>query len=806
MEPFIRDLRHGARSLLKSPGLTAIAVLALTLGVGLTTTMFSIVYGALMRGLPFEGGERIVHISRTNPSRDTRRMSLTPHDFADYRDQQKSFEGLAAYSGMSMNVSGTERPERYRGVVVTANTFSLLRVRPVIGRDFTAADDAPGAPRVAILGQRAWRDRFGADPAVLGKAIRVNGEAATVIGVMPDRFAFPQVGEIWLPARIDFVKLARGEGQQVEAVGRLREGVTVDQASLELNGIAKRLAVEFPKTNEGVAAVVKPYTEAMLGEEVRLLLGTMLGAVSLVLLIACANVANLLLGRAVHRSKELGIRAALGASRAAVIRQLLAEALLLAAAGGALGAGLAYAGVAMFNRAIEGTFPPFWLDFKVDTPILLFVLALVLGSTFLSGFLPALQASRADVNEVLKDESRGSSGFKIGRVSRALVMLEIALSCGLLAPAGLMIMSVVNLRQLDLGFSQDLFTARIGLPEQQYPSDTARRRFYEQLEPSLAAVPGVTAAGLVSNLPASGSWRPRFAIDGVAYAKPEDHPRAARVIVTPGFFDVVGARAVEGRLVTAADRESTVPVAIVNQSFARKYFKDGESPVGRRIRVSEGGDTTARWMTVVGVVRDLYAGWVDNKEPAGFYVPFAQHPAGFMSVIASTRGAPSAITPQVRAAVGALDPDLPLFDVGTLRAEIASETWAFRVFGSLFMAFGFTALFLAAVGLYAVMAFSVRRRTREVGVRMALGARPGDVLRLIVRQGFVQIAIGMAFGLLLAYGLGRLLTSFLFGVTPHDPTVFAGVTFALVTAGLVACLLPARRASRVDPMVALRSD
>ena len=806
MEPFFRDLRHGARSLLKSPGLTAIAVLALTLGVGLTTTMFSIVYGALMRGLPFEGGERIVHISRTNPSRDQRRMSVTPHDFADYRDQQKSFEGLAAYSGMSMNVSGTERPERYRGVVVTANTFSLLRVRPVIGRDFNAADDAPGAPWVAILGQRAWRDRFGADPAVLGRTIRVNGEAATVIGVMPDRFAFPQVAEIWLPARIDFVKLARGEGDHVEVVGRLREGVTPEQASLELNGIAKRLAVEYPKTNEGVAAVVKPYTEAMLGEEVRLLLGTMLGAVSLVLLIACANVANLLLGRAVHRSKELGIRAALGASRAAVIRQLLAEALLLAAAGGALGAGVAYAGVAMFNRAIADTFPPFWLDFKVDTPILLFVLVLVLGSTLLSGFLPALQASRADLNEILKDESRGSSGFKIGRVSRVLVMLEIALSCGLLAPAGLMIMSVVNLRQLDLGFSQDLFTSRIGLPEKQYPGDTARLRFFEQLEPKLAAIPGVTAAGLVSNLPASGSWRPRFAIEGVAYAKPEDHPRASRVVVTPGFFDVVGARAIEGRLVTAADRESTVPVAVVNQSFARKYFKTGESPVGRRIRLSEGSDTAARWMTVVGVVRDLYAGWVDNKEPAGFYVPFAQDASGFMSVIASTRGAPSAITPQVRAAVGALDPDLPVFDVGTLRAEIASETWAFRVFGSLFMAFGFTALFLAAVGLYAVMAFSVRRRTREVGVRMALGARPGDVLRLIVRQGFVQIAIGMVFGLLIAYGLGRLLTSFLFGVTPHDPTVFGGVTLSLLAAGLVACLLPARRAARVDPMVALRSE
>ncbi|HKG91366.1 MAG TPA: ABC transporter permease, partial [Gemmatimonadaceae bacterium] len=352
MELILRDLRYGARSLLKSPALTAVAVIALTLGTGLTATMFSIVYGALMRGLPFERGDQIVHISRSNPSRNQRRMQVTPHEYVAYREQQKSLEELAAYYGSSVNVSGTEKPQRFRGAFITANGFSVLRVRPLIGRTFGPADDAPGAPFTVILGHRIWKDHFGGDPAVLGKVVRVNGEAATVIGVMPDRFGFPNVEQLWLPARLDVVKLGRGEGPGLDVMGRLRDGVSVDQAALEMAGIAKRLAVEYPKSNEGVLAVVKPFIDTQLGEKARVLLGTMLGAVSLVLLIACANVANLLLGRAAHRSKEMGIRAALGASRAAVIRQVLSEALLLALVGGALGVALAYAGVWMFSQAI----------------------------------------------------------------------------------------------------------------------------------------------------------------------------------------------------------------------------------------------------------------------------------------------------------------------------------------------------------------------------------------------------------------------------------------------------------------------
>ena len=805
----LRDLRYGARSLLKTPRLTAIAVVALALGIGLTGTMFSIVYGALVRGLPFDEPEQIVAVWRTNLSRDVRRMNTPVHDFEDWKKSQRSFQELGASTAGTVNVSGTERAERFDGAWVTANTFEIVRVNALLGRVFREGEDRPGAEPVMLLGHAVWRDKFGSDPNVIGRVVRANGVPTTIVGVMPEKFAFPVDQELWLPMKQDAVALPRGEGSWLEVYGRLKPGVSAEQAAQDLNAIARRIAAEHPKTNEGVGVNIRPYTETAIGEEPRMLLKTMLGAVFLVLLVACGNVANLLLGRAAHRSREVGIRTALGASRGAVVRQFLAESLTLSLAGAAVGVVIAWAGVTMFDRAVAGTEPPFWLVFKVDVPVLAFVVAVAVLASIVSGFLPAWQASKADISTVLKDESRGASSFRIGRMSRAIVVFEVALSCGLLVAAGLMVKSITKLRTVDFGFgTEDVFTARVGLPEAdaKYASDTAQTLFFEQVAARVAAIPGVTASGLTSNLPALGSGDDQFAREGQTYAREQDHPRTRTVAVTPSFFDTFGATALQGRLIGPQDRKGSSEVVVVNQAFARKHFPN-ESPIGRRIRLAP-RDSASQWATVVGVVRDLWAHQPGDKDlPEAVYVPFAQHPRRFMSVAARVGGAnPMRITPQVRTAVSTVDPDIPLYFVETLASAIAQRTWFYRVFGTIFMIFGGVALFLAAVGLYGVMAFTVGRRTREMGVRMALGAQPRSVVGLVLRQGLGQLAAGMVVGLALAAGVGNLLKMVLFDVQPRDPVVFGGVVLTLVATGLVANLVPARRATRVDPMIALRTE
>ncbi|HVE80245.1 MAG TPA: FtsX-like permease family protein, partial [Gemmatimonadaceae bacterium] len=505
------------------------------------------------------------------------------------------------------------------------------------------------------------------------------------------------------------------------------------------------------------------------------------------------------------RSKEVGIRTALGASRSAVILQFLTESFLLSAVGAALGVGIAVVGVRLFNDSLTSTNPPFWIDIKVDPAVVLFVLATSILATLISGLVPAVQASRVDINEILKDETRGSSSFRLGRMSKALVVFEMALSCGLLVAAGLTIKSVTKLRHIDFGFPvDDVFTARVGLFEATFPSDTARIQFAERLAERAAALPGANEVAVTSSLPGLGFGRSTFAREGATYQKEQDYPRARVVTVSPGFFPLVRARAIEGRLLGDGDRMGALPVAVVNERFARKFFK-GESPVGQRVRIG-GDDTTQAWRTIVGVVPDRRAGEVDDDDAEGIYVPVGQNALRFMSVMVRTRGDPSTVAGPLRDAVQALDRDTPIYFAWSMREAIARPTWFYRVFGTIFMIFGVVALFLAGVGLYGVMAFSVSRRTREVGVRMALGAQGRDVVSLIFRQGLGQIAVGMLFGLALAAGLSRFLQLILFDVRPRDPAIFTGVVLVLTAVGALACLVPARRATRVDPMVALRAE
>ena len=803
----LQDLRYGTRLLRKSPGLSTISVLALALGIGLTTTMFSIVYGGILRGLPFEEAERIMHLERSNVARDIESMEVTQHDFADWRAQQRSFSGLAGFYTGTVNVSGTERAERYDGAFISANAFDILRVRPHLGRAFRKGEDLPGAEPVALLGYQLWQDRFGGDPGVIGQTMRANGVPTTIVGVMPPRFEFPFREDIWIPLDFDPVAVPRGEGMTIEVFGRLADGVTMDAAALEMNAIAKRLALEYPQTNEGVAAVIQPFTKEYVGDDVGAMLYTMLGAVFFVLIIACANVANLLLGRAAIRSKEIGVRTALGATRTRVIRQFLAEALVLCAVGAALGLVIGYSGVRLFNDAIAATNPPFWIDIRVDPVVLAFVVGVTLFSAVVAGTLPALQASRIDVSEILKDESRGSSSFRVGRLSRGLVVVEVALSCGLLVGAGLMVKSVTNLASIDYGFTtQEVFTSRVGLPmsDTKYSPAETRIQFFDQVLSRVSAIPGVTKAALTSALPLNGGGYTQLAIEGKAYAKDTDYPGSSLLIVSPGYYDALDVKVLQGRDFGSEDREGSLPVAIVNEAFAKKLFP-GESPVGRRVRFG-GAESKDEWRTIVGLVPDMYVDGVDDDDPEAVYIPHAQGEARFMSIVARTRGEAMSITPAVRDAVAAADADIPIYFVETLESSMAKQTWFYRVFGTIFMIFGGVALFLAAIGLYAVMSSSVSNRIREFGVRMALGAQGPDVIRMVFRQGFLQIAIGLVIGIGLAALVAGPLSILLYGVTARDPMIFGSVVALLAATGLLACFIPARRATKVDPMVALRSE
>jgi predicted permease len=792
----------------KNPGTSLIAVLALGLGIGLTTIMFSIVYGAVWKGLPFEGAEKLVHIERNNLAEDIESMEVPIHDFLDYREAQTSFEGLAGFYSGTVNLAGTERPERYDGAFISANAFELIRVQPLLGRNFQEGEDTPAADPVMLLGYHVWQDRFGGDSEVVGRIARVNGEQTTIIGVMPEGFRFPIAEDVWLPLRMDPLELDRGDGLTLEVFGRLRDGVSMDQASAEMQAIATRLAEEYPATNEGVGAVLQPYVDEYIGAEPRAMLYTMLAAVFLVLLVACANVANLLLSRAATRSKELAIRSAVGASRLRVIMQLVGEGIVLAGAGALLGIGVSVLGIGMFNRAIAPTDPPFWIDIGLNTVVLVFVIGVTVLAGVLSGILPAIQASGSAVNEVLKDESWGSSGFRVGKLSKGLVVGEIALSLGVLVAAGLMIKSVTNLNTIDYGFdTETTFTARMGLFEADYPDTTSRREFYREVLRRVEQRPGVEAAAIVTALPGAWSYGSRFGIEGETYDRDQDYPVARFATASPDFLDVYGVKVLEGRTFGPEDTHDAMPVAIVNQSFVEQFYPEG-SAIGKRVRQGD-SETEEPWRTIVGVVPDMYMQGLSNMEedPWGVYFPLDQYDTRFAYVALRSAGEdPMTLAAGARDDVMAVDQDIPLYWVQTHQAAIDEQTWFFRIFGNLFMVFGFVALFLAAVGLYGVMSASVSNRTSEMGIRMALGAQGGDVLRLILKQGAVQVGIGMALGLALAALLSRGLELVLFQVEPWDPFVFALIAVVLAAVGMLASYIPALRATRVDPAVALRYE
>jgi predicted permease len=791
----------------KNPGASALAVVALALGIGLTTTMFSIVQGAILRGLPFEESEKIQFLSVVTPNNQGRGDPVSYHDFVDWRSQQTSFESLEGYSNLGMTVTGASGyPERLRGLRVTPGLFRALRATPIVGRDFTEADAQPGAPAVIIIGHRIWETRYGSSPSALGQTLNVNGVPATVIGVMPPKFGFPQTHNAWQPLSFT-LNPKRATGGRVQVIGRLKDESSTARALSEMERISGQLAVTYVE-NKDTRAKVAPFVSTMIGEEVITTLFTMLAAVFGVMVIACVNVTNLQLARAAERTREVAVRVAIGAGRWRIVRQTLVEGLLLSGVGALAGLGLAFAGTSLFRNAIVDTNPPFWIDVRVDPVVLVFVTAITVTAALVSSLVPGWRLARTDVNASLKDEGRGTTSLRMGRFSRWLVVVEVAVSCVLLVVSGLMIQSIVQNSRFDVPFAtKDVFFGNVNLDDRQFPTDADLVRGNLLVEEKLSQVPGVRAVALASDYPRGGGGT-RVGIDGRTFENIQAHPRAHVITTSTKYFDVLRVKPQMGRLFDATDVNGGALVVVVDETFARQHLPEG--PIGRRIRFgidSEKGTTfdSSPWLTVIGVIPALVEpGPANNNNAATIFRPIAQRPRRDFFVFASAGDDPTSVTAGVRQALAQVGEGTPVVNVNSFSGELWRQGWATRVFGGLFMTFGVAALFLASVGLYGVMAFGVKQRTGEIGVRMAMGASRTGVLRMILWQGLWRVALAVAVGLVPGWQVGRLMEGLLDNVSPRDPLVLSVTAITLLVSGALASLVPALRASRVDPIVALR--
>lgn len=807
MDGIWRDLRQGIRMIGRTPLLSLVAILTIGLGVGSTTFAFSVVYGTLGRGPDVRDAERLVLLTATAPAEGQDQLSVSWMDYLDFAERGTSFQHLEAWWAGTMNLAGEEGPpERFQGAFITPGTLSMLGVSPVRGRSFLEEDGVPGAPLVAVLGHDIWQNRFAGDPSIVGRTVRLNGEMAEIVGVMPPGFAFPWTQDLWIPIRLGREASFR-RTRPVAVTGYLREGVTLENANVEVGAIARRLEAQYPE-NEGLGARVMPFEERFVPESIRNMMLLMTAVVLGVLLVAAANVANVLLARAATREREVAVRSAMGAARWRVIRQLLIEALVLAAAGAVVGLMLSGAGLELFRRGLQDVDRPYWMRWLLDGPALGFTSVITLLTAVTAGTVPALRASGGSIATVLRDESRGSSSLRLGRSAGFLVVGELTVSCGLMIAAGLMVHALVDLDRMTLGFqTTGLMTARVGLFESEYPDPASRSRFYHDVLERLRARPGVEAAAFTSALPVTGGGAWAIQVDGEPYSTESDLPRVARFIVSDDFFETFGIGVREGRGLTRAESEwDGEPVALVNRSFAEAYLP---SPLGRRVRLG-GLETDQPWMRVVGLVEDVFPGTgaygAGGELPEAVYVPMGRADTRFMSLAVRGRGEPSQIAAALRSTVAEVDPNLPLYWVQTMEKTVADDTFMYRMFGSVFSIFGGAALFLAAAGLYGVIDVSVSNRVREMGIRIALGAGRRAVAWLVLRRVVTQLLVGAGAGTLLGLALATPLSSTLFGVDRFDAGVYVTIVATLFVAGLAAALFPVRRALAVDPAVAMTAS
>jgi predicted permease len=814
----LQDLRFAVRMLIKDRWFAALAIVALGLGIGVNSTVFTLVNAVLLRGLPYAESERILNINGRH-LKENRSMGVSYRDYEDLKAQARTVQDLAGYRGGTMNVSDADHlPEQFFGTFVTPNAFGILGQPMHMGRDFRPEDGRPGAEPVVIIGYGMWQARYGGDPNILGKPVKINEVPSTIVGVMQQGVKFPTNSDLWTaiaPAEPE----RRRDNRSMGAFGRLKPGVTMTEAKTEMTGIASRLTAQYPDTNKDVGVEVMPINERFNGGPIRIMFLTLMGAVGFVLLIACANVANLLLSRAAHRAREIAVRLALGASRWRIVRQLLVEAVLLGLLGGVLGLGLSMIGVRMFDRATQDVGKPYWIAFTMDTRVFLFLAGLCVLTGIIFGLAPALQISKTNVSSTLNETGRsGGAGVRARKFSSTMVVVQLTLTIVLLASAGLMIRSFMKMYSLDLGINTDrLVTMRLMLAERKYKTQDDRRLFHERLAARLASAPGVAAAAVASSVPLGGG--PAYPLEVEGRPAPEQGPNAPSatlVAVSPRYFETLQLPLRRGRLFTETDGMPGSEIAIVNERFVARFFPN-EDPLGRRIKLrderrdpdNDGTIDPPPWLTIVGVVPSVRQRPPQDVETDSVaYVPYRFDAWRGMALIArSATGDPAAIGTQLRQEVRAVDPDQPVFNVWTMDQYLARQRWPYTIFGTLFVVFAVIALVLAAVGVYAVTAYTVTQRTQEIGVRMALGAQAKQVSWLILRQGVLQLGIGVLLGLAGAFGTGKLLASTeLVQVSSADPVTFVGITVVLFIVVAAACLIPARRATRLDPLAALRLD
>ncbi|MBO0724408.1 MAG: ABC transporter permease [Blastocatellia bacterium] len=803
-----QDLRFGARMLMKKPGFTLIAAITLAAGVAANTTIFSLTDALILRPFNFQNQDRLVMIwERGALDGAFDHASVAPGNLNDWREQNQSFERFIAFDQRSFNLTGAHQPEQFGGYGVSAGFFDTLGVKAALGRTFLPGEDEPGRDQVVVLKHSLWERRFGSDPNIVGRTLTLNAKTFTVIGVAPADFNFPfNGGEMWSPLVFDNkMKLERAD-HYMRAMGLLKPGVSVAQADADLDAISRRAQRLFPETNSGRTANVISMTEDSV-RGAHEYLPPLVGMVAFVLLIACANVANMLFSRALGRQREIALRLALGASRWRLIRQMLTESLMLALAGGVIGLLSSVWAVDLLRGAMPEDYAKFIPGFDhigVNRAALLFTLIISILTGVIFGLAPALQASKPNLNETLKEGAKGaSSAGSRQRLRGALVVAEVALSLVLLIGAGLMIRSFVAMLRNDAGFNeQSVLSFQLSLSEKRY-SEAERRRFYDQLLKRLETLPGVEAVGATNILPMSNNdTDTTFEIAGRPPFDKGKGPMAIYRVVTPRYFDAIGMSLRRGRDFTVRDNERAPGVAIVNETFARRFFPNQEV-IGRRIMHSGREDKP---MEVVGVVGDIKDTDLDRDPRPGFYVPYAQDPWKNMGLALRATAEPTLLTAAARDEVMKLDPAQPVSNIKTVERMIYERSSPKRIMTAMMSVFAMIALLLAAVGLYAVMSYAVSQRTREIGVRLALGARGGDILRLIAGQGLKLTLAGLALGTAGAFALTRVMAPLLYDVSATDPLTFILISLVLAGAALLACWIPARRATKVDPMIALRCE
>jgi putative ABC transport system permease protein len=810
----IHDLRYAVRLLLKDRWFTAVAALVLALGIGANGAVFTIVNAVLLRSVPFPRPEQLMVVLTRDARGQQSGVSLA--DFDDWRSASRTLSGMSIVFSGSFNVSDEGRiAEQYPGAYVSANYFKMIGISPVLGRDFGPGDDGPGGPPVVMLSNAVWQQRYGGDPGVLGTAIRMNGVTATVIGVVPQGLGFPQQEQIWLPTS-QFPPALRQQPRQARnyfVLGRLNDGVTVEQARAELTAIGTELARRYPDTNKDLAPYADPLESMIVGPQVRLLFWSLMGAVAFVLLISCSNVANLLLARAARRTSEMSVRVAIGASRWQVVRQLLVESVLLAFVAGALGLLLSVAGIRWFDSETQNVGRPFWMVFTMDWRTFAFLFAVCLATGVLFGLAPALHVSRTNVNETLKEGGRtGSGGIRARRWTTGLIVAQLALTLVLLAGAGFMMRSFLEVAGREIGIDTSrVLTMQMILPVRRYPTPESRTRFMAQVEERLSAAADVEAVSTATNLPGLGGGTRRLEFAGRQEVPENERPVVTMLSVGSRYFDAIGTRVVQGRAFTEADGRPGRENVIINQRLAQMYFA-GQNPIDAQIRfgATGPGQPPSPWLTVIGVVPSVRQR-IDNQSPDPdpiAYIPHGQNPtltAG-MALIARTRAGAAQAGRTLREEMRAVDPDMALFNIRTLDEVMSQQRWIYRVFGAMFTLFAGIALVLAAVGLYAVTAYAVTQQTREIGLRVVLGAAPMQVVWLFLRRGVVQLGIGVVIGVAGAFGVGRVRQTFLVQTSPRDPVTLVSIVALLTTVAVCACVVPARRAMRVDPLHALRHE